>query len=192
MRCFVVLFTAAAAFLVSAAAETINDYLPECAIDCLNTAIGDATTCGGPDDLECFCIADNYRAIYTSGVGCVLQACGNDVSVGTKILPLPPAASSPESWLCFLTSNVPLYPGEVLPAAARMCEIVVERSGNTTTSVGSPSATSSTTPTASESTAPTDPPDSTTTDALDSGAMGLGFGVFAVVAPFAFAVVANL
>ncbi|KXX73770.1 putative GPI-anchored protein 7 [Madurella mycetomatis] len=163
MRCFVAVLVAAAAFFVSGAAETINDYLPECAIDCINTAIGDATTCGGPDDLECFCIADNYRAIYTSGVNCVLQACGNDVSVG-----------------------------EVLPAAARMCEIVVERSGNTVTSVNFPTSTSSTTPTASENTAPTDPPGSTTTDDSDSGAVGLGAGVFAVVAPFAFAAVANL
>ncbi|GAB1313715.1 hypothetical protein MFIFM68171_03925 [Madurella fahalii] len=153
----------AAAAIVTGAAETISDYLPECAIDCLNTAIGDVTTCSGPEDLECFCIADNYRAIYTSGVSCVLQACGNDVSVG-----------------------------EVLPAAARMCEIVVERSGAPVTSVGFPSSTSSTAPAAGQNTAPADPPSSTTTDAPDSGAMGLSAGMLVVAAPFAFAALASL
>jgi hypothetical protein len=75
----------AAAALVSAQNESISDYLPACSIDCLTTAIADATTCTGTSDLECFCIADNYRAIYDSAVACVLQACGNDVSVGTHL-----------------------------------------------------------------------------------------------------------
>ncbi|KAK4234179.1 putative GPI-anchored protein 7 [Achaetomium macrosporum] len=102
----------AATVAASAAAESLSTYLPACSIDCLTTAIGTATTCKGPEDLECFCIAENYRAIYDSGVACVLQACGNDVSVG-----------------------------EVLPAATHMCEVVVARSGSTVTSVGYPAST---------------------------------------------------
>jgi hypothetical protein len=85
----------AAAFGVSAAAESLSTYMPACSVDCLTTAIGTATTCKGPDDLECFCIAENYRAIYDSAVACVLQACGSDVSVG-KIIYLPLVLGCPQ------------------------------------------------------------------------------------------------
>lgn len=80
MRYFAAILATAA--VVSAATESLSTYIPECAVPCLTTAIGDATTCAGPEDLECFCVAENYRAIYDSAVACVLQACGNDVSVG--------------------------------------------------------------------------------------------------------------
>jgi len=72
----------ATAAVVSAATESLSTYIPECAVDCLTKAIPVATKCAGPEDLECFCIAENYRAIYDNAVACVLQACGNDRSVG--------------------------------------------------------------------------------------------------------------
>ncbi|KAK0723331.1 hypothetical protein B0T26DRAFT_605615, partial [Lasiosphaeria miniovina] len=78
-----------------AMAQTLADFIPECAVKCLTDGVAAATNCK-PDDLDCLCIADNYRATYTSAVSCVLAACGNDVSVS-----------------------------EVLPAAAHMCEVVV-------------------------------------------------------------------
>ncbi|KAK3298095.1 uncharacterized protein B0H64DRAFT_137631 [Chaetomium fimeti] len=114
MKCFPLFLSAVA--VVCAAADSLSTYIPKCAVGCLTTAIDTVTSCKGPEDLECFCIADNYRAIYDSGVACVLQACGNDVSVG-----------------------------EVLPAAARMCEEVTGAGGKPVTSVGSLT-TSATTP----------------------------------------------
>ncbi|KAK0614915.1 hypothetical protein B0T17DRAFT_510738 [Bombardia bombarda] len=80
---------------LAVASKGFKDYLPECSLECLAAGLADATPCK-PDDLECFCIADHYRATYTASVACVLQSCGNDVSVG-----------------------------EVLPAAAGLCEVVV-------------------------------------------------------------------
>ncbi|KAK3387925.1 hypothetical protein B0H63DRAFT_471179 [Podospora didyma] len=77
------------------AADTFASYgVPECAIKCLNEGLTGATKCKA-EELECFCIADNYRATYTASVNCVLAACGDDVSVT-----------------------------EVLPAAAHLCEVV--------------------------------------------------------------------
>ncbi|KAH8674208.1 hypothetical protein BX600DRAFT_536880 [Xylariales sp. PMI_506] len=76
-------FAAAAAGLASA--QSLSDYLPACAVDCLNTAIGDASTCS-TTDLVCVCSQQNYVNIYTSGEACVLKACGSDVSVD-EVLP---------------------------------------------------------------------------------------------------------
>ncbi len=78
MKFFATLLVAAG---VVAAQKTLEDYIPECAIQCLKEGISAATTCDA-NDLECFCIADNYRATYSAAVGCVLADCGQDVSVG--------------------------------------------------------------------------------------------------------------
>ncbi|KAK4108050.1 hypothetical protein N656DRAFT_772083 [Canariomyces notabilis] len=153
----------AAAALVSAQNESISDYLPACSIDCLTTAIADATTCTGTSDLECFCIADNYRAIYDSAVACVLQACGNDVSVG-----------------------------EVLPAAAHMCEVVVARASSTSAAAstgtsaaaGQSTGAATTTSTNGDSTtSPTSSPTSTGTATPGSNAGGRSAQVIAFMGP---------
>lgn len=69
------------ALATAATAATIGDYVPECAVSCLEDAIKSATPCA-VDDLNCICIADNYRATYTAGGACVIQACGTDAAVG--------------------------------------------------------------------------------------------------------------
>ncbi|KAK3303905.1 uncharacterized protein B0T15DRAFT_512124 [Chaetomium strumarium] len=155
---FAITLLSAAAIAMSAAAESLSTYMPACSVDCLTAAISTATTCKGPDDLECFCIAENYRAIYDSGVACVLQACGSDVSVG-----------------------------EVLPAATHMCEVVVARSGSTVTSVANPtttggpsgSAANTTTTTTTTTTSSSSP--TTSTNAVSR----FGAHALAVVVPFA-------
>lgn len=191
MKYSIALFAAAAA-LVSAVNQSVSDFLPACAIDCITTAIGDATTCKGPEDLECFCIADNYRAIYTSAVACVLQACGNDVSVGTRILML---LACPPSTLVQVLTSCSL--GEVLPAAARMCEVVTGQSGTPTTTAENPSSTSSGGPAANQSTAPAETTNTaaaaatTTTNVPGSGGVALGAGMFAAVAPLLLVAAAN-
>ncbi|KAK3321278.1 hypothetical protein B0T19DRAFT_432000 [Cercophora scortea] len=63
------------------AGQTLSDFLPECSVKCLADALAAATPCAA-NDLDCLCIADNYRATYTSGVACVLETCGSDVAVG--------------------------------------------------------------------------------------------------------------
>jgi hypothetical protein len=73
-------FATVLALSATATAYTIGDFVPECAVSCLEDAIKSATPCS-TDDLNCVCIADNYRATYTAGVSCVLQACGSDVGV---------------------------------------------------------------------------------------------------------------
>ena len=79
----------AAAGVASAAAKSLSTYIPDCAVPCLTSAISAATTCKGPEDLECFCIADNYRAIYDNAVACVLQTCGEDVAIRKTPLSSP-------------------------------------------------------------------------------------------------------
>ncbi|KAK4159905.1 hypothetical protein QBC43DRAFT_326308 [Cladorrhinum sp. PSN259] len=76
----------ATAAVASAATKSLRDYVPECSYKCLNDARASATTCKDDTELECFCVLENYRAIYDAGVGCVLLACGNDVSTG-EVLP---------------------------------------------------------------------------------------------------------
>ncbi|KAH6851356.1 hypothetical protein B0I37DRAFT_133994 [Chaetomium sp. MPI-CAGE-AT-0009] len=131
MKCFPLFLGAVA--VACAASQSLSTYIPNCAVDCLTTAIGTATSCKGPEDLECFCIADNYRAIYDSAVTCVLQACGSDVAIG-----------------------------EVLPAAARMCEEVTEPSSKPVTSVGSPTTTATPAPAAASTTSSSPSPSTST------------------------------
>lgn len=71
----------------AAVAYTIGDFVPACAVSCLEDGVKSATPCAA-DDLGCVCVADNYRATYTASVACVLQACGSDVAVG-KLQPSP-------------------------------------------------------------------------------------------------------
>lgn len=61
---------------------TLGDYVPECSLKCLSDARKSATTCKDDTELECFCILENYRAIYDASVACVMVACGQDVAVG--------------------------------------------------------------------------------------------------------------
>lgn len=77
MKAVTLLLAAAGAAL---AQKTLEDYMPECSIKCLKDG---AKTVGCSDtDLDCFCVPDNYRGIYSASLACTLQACGQDVSVG--------------------------------------------------------------------------------------------------------------
>ncbi|KAK9422939.1 hypothetical protein SUNI508_04606 [Seiridium unicorne] len=79
----------------AATASTIADFVPECAVSCLEDGVSSSTPCA-VDDLTCVCVADNYRATYTAALSCVLAACGADTAIG-----------------------------EVLPGATHMCEVVL-------------------------------------------------------------------
>ncbi|KAK3400694.1 hypothetical protein B0T20DRAFT_348409 [Sordaria brevicollis] len=83
MKFSAILSVAAAAGF--AAAKTLEDYVPQCSLQCLKDAQKSATDCK-EGDLPCFCILDNYHNIYDAGVSCVLLKCGNDVAVG-QVLP---------------------------------------------------------------------------------------------------------
>ncbi|KAK4462285.1 hypothetical protein QBC42DRAFT_268051, partial [Cladorrhinum samala] len=72
--------TALLAAAVAVSAAELKDYVPECSLKCLSDARASATPCKDDTDLKCFCVLENYRAIYDSAVGCVLLACGNDVA----------------------------------------------------------------------------------------------------------------
>lgn len=63
------------------AAQDRAAFLPECSLKCLDEATENVTDCA-LDDAVCWCVQANYEAIYNSGVACVLQACGAEVSVG--------------------------------------------------------------------------------------------------------------
>ena len=75
------LLLAAMAALVGA--QRIRDALPECAADCLEDGISNATDCD-LDDGDCVCEVDNYRNTYDASQACVLQACGAARSLGTS------------------------------------------------------------------------------------------------------------
>ncbi|KAK3988931.1 hypothetical protein QBC44DRAFT_328456 [Cladorrhinum sp. PSN332] len=160
MKFFAALVATAALVSAQSSSKSLKDYVPECAYKCLDDARAAATTCKDDTELECFCVLENYRAIYDSGVGCVLLACGNDVSTG-----------------------------EVLPAVIGMCEEVapttswIEDGGSpTTAAAGASTGVASTSASATGSEAP-----AATTEPADSGAKGLAAGI---VLPIALAVMA--
>ncbi|KAK4198704.1 hypothetical protein QBC40DRAFT_283369 [Triangularia verruculosa] len=66
--------------------HTLGDFVPECSLKCLSDARKSATTCKDDTELECFCILENYRAIYDASVACVMTGCGQDVAV-SEVLP---------------------------------------------------------------------------------------------------------
>jgi hypothetical protein len=104
MKYFATLLAAAA--VANAAAKSLSTYMPDCAVPCLTSAISAATTCKGPEDLECFCIADNYRAIYDNAVACVLQRCGDDVAIRKSPPKHPSLAQAPSPLtFCFFHSR---------------------------------------------------------------------------------------
>ncbi|KAH8647669.1 hypothetical protein BX600DRAFT_518098 [Xylariales sp. PMI_506] len=104
------------ALLDSVTAYTVGDFVPSCAVSCLNDGITSATPCSNAD-LTCVCEADNYRATYTASLTCVLDACGADVSLG-----------------------------QVLPGVENMCEVVLSTtfSGASTVTTPTPATPAST------------------------------------------------
>lgn len=54
------------------------DSLPDCAKECLVDAVEKSTSCS-VTDLACVC--KNFEAIQGAGAGCVLSACGQDVTL---------------------------------------------------------------------------------------------------------------
>ncbi|KAK1750377.1 hypothetical protein QBC47DRAFT_120750 [Echria macrotheca] len=158
-----VILTLLAAVGAAVAQKTFADYnLPECSIDCLNKAVDSATPCK-PNDLDCFCIADNYRATYDAAVGCVLQKCGQDVAIG-----------------------------QVLPAAAKLCEEVAGPYTETWSDGQAVPVTPAPTADATGSGVATTTAAATTTTAVATSTPASGVGRFSVglgaVVPFALAV----
>lgn len=156
--------------------------LPECSVECLDTAIASATKCSA-GDWDCFCIADNYRNTYDAAVGCVLAKCGQDVSIGTYQMFLPLHRYS-ELRIEPANSRIP---GKVLPAAAALCEVIVGPYTETWTD-GQPPATpaptgaSATGPAAgTTATAPAAAGTSPASSSPSSGAVQLSVGLGAAV-----------
>ena len=93
----------AAVFAVAAAggalaAQGLAEYIPTCAVKCLEDGMKAASKCD-TKDVMCFCVPDNYYDIYDASVGCVLVECGNDLAVGMFLPPLctnPPTRQSPK------------------------------------------------------------------------------------------------
>ena len=83
---FVSILLAATAAASGALAHGLEDYVPECSIECLDKAVASATTCE-KDDLPCFCVLENWHAIDNASTQCVITACGQDVAAG-KFKPL--------------------------------------------------------------------------------------------------------
>lgn len=64
-----------------AVSQSIGDAVPACAATCLSNGITSATSCS-TTDAACQCTVENYRAIYTAALTCVLNGCGADVAIG--------------------------------------------------------------------------------------------------------------
>lgn len=54
----------------------VEDYFPECAVDCVNKGIA-LTTCD-PNDSICLCLRSNQYVVYNSAEQCAIDACGYD------------------------------------------------------------------------------------------------------------------
>ncbi|KAK9438590.1 Extracellular membrane protein, CFEM domain protein [Metarhizium brunneum] len=65
-----------------AAGQSLAD-LPSCALDCLNDAVKQGTTCSATD-LPCIC--SKFDVIQGAAAGCILSACGQDVALN-EVLP---------------------------------------------------------------------------------------------------------
>lgn len=70
-------FAVWASAIFSTAAQDRADFLPKCALQCLDDATKRVTDCD-LDSAVCWCIQSNYEAIYDAGVTCVLDSCGPD------------------------------------------------------------------------------------------------------------------
>lgn len=62
-------------------AQSIGNSVPACAATCLNDGITSATSCSTTDAV-CQCTVENYQAIYTAALTCVLNGCGVDTAIG--------------------------------------------------------------------------------------------------------------
>ncbi|EGX94601.1 hypothetical protein CCM_02872 [Cordyceps militaris CM01] len=69
----------------SVTAQNRADFLPECALKCLDDATQKVTSCSLTDAV-CWCVQKNYEDIYNAGVACVLTECGNDKAL-RQVLP---------------------------------------------------------------------------------------------------------
>ncbi|TQV94024.1 hypothetical protein V2A60_002908 [Cordyceps javanica] len=69
----------------AAAAQNRADFLPECALKCLDDATQKVTSCSLTDAV-CWCVQKNYEDIYNAGVACVLTECGSDKAL-KQVLP---------------------------------------------------------------------------------------------------------
>ena len=95
-----------------AVSQSIGDSVPACAAPCLTSGITSATTCS-VTDAACQCTVDNYRAIYTAALTCVLNGCGADVAIGPSL-----GECVSETWCA---NRILPQTGQVLPAAERFC-----------------------------------------------------------------------
>ncbi|EJT71699.1 hypothetical protein GGTG_10953 [Gaeumannomyces tritici R3-111a-1] len=76
---------AASAALV--AAQDIKPFIPQCSHKCLQDAASSASTCKiEPLDGKCVCAPATFEKVSGAAVGCVLQACGQEVALG-QVLP---------------------------------------------------------------------------------------------------------
>ncbi|KAK4183886.1 hypothetical protein QBC35DRAFT_78319 [Podospora australis] len=167
MKYFTALLAAAVAVSAHEGGHTLADYVPECSLKCLSDARKSATTCASDDDLKCFCILENYRAIYDAGTTCVLQDCGQDVAIG-----------------------------EVLPAVMAMCEEVlpltttITDDGSPTPRTSSPAGAASSAASAATSAATSEATGTAAEEPAPSGTSGansIAAGLIAVAAPLAIA-----
>lgn len=83
-------------------AQSPGDFIPECALECLEQAAAAVTDCG-EGDYECRCEPANQSALRIEATPCVIEECGADVAIQ-----------------------------EVLPAAEEFCEAVASGGGQTT------------------------------------------------------------
>ncbi|OLN88244.1 hypothetical protein CCHL11_00075 [Colletotrichum chlorophyti] len=82
-------FTAATLALVGLAAAQSLSQFPQCSQECLSSAITENGECS-VGDFDCLCTPENFQSIVEGSLPCVLDACGEDVSVNQV---LPAAAS---------------------------------------------------------------------------------------------------
>ncbi|KAJ2904429.1 putative cfem domain-containing protein [Zalerion maritima] len=132
-----------AAVVGLATAQSPGDYFPECALDCLDSAVSSVTDCT-VDDSSCQCEDANQSAIQTAATSCIIEACGSDVAIN-----------------------------EVLPAAAEFCAAVAAGGDDTATTSAEETTAEETTPaeTTAEETTPAETTAAETTAAEEETTM---------------------
>lgn len=59
----------------------IQSAVPDCAASCISSAVTSVTSCS-VTDAACQCTLQNYKAVYTAALSCIMNACGAGTTLG--------------------------------------------------------------------------------------------------------------
>ena len=148
--------------LVAVASAQSLDIFPDCALKCIQDAVGTATKC----DLADFaCVCKSMDTLTAAATPCVLEKCGADVALSTSPPTVPVSPTHP-----WMTNPDPTIIDKVLPATKTFCEEVAAGGSGSSSASSSSSAVVTPSSTSSEAAEPTETDDGDDVESTTSAA----------------------